>query len=83
MFRHLPKASDHVGFFKIPSDTKLLHTKNYFEIIIFEKVRISHAISGKSLSFPEILRVANSLKNYENNSRGIIFVIISCQRVES
>ena len=38
----------------IPSDTKLLLTKNYSEIIIFEKLRISRVISGKSLSFPEI-----------------------------
>ena len=40
----------------VPSDTKLLLTKNYSEIIIFEKLRISRVISGKSLSFPEILR---------------------------
>ena len=27
-----------------PSDTKLFLTKNYSEIIVFEKLRISHAI---------------------------------------
>ena len=42
---------------RIPSDTKLLLTKNYFEIMIFEKLRISRVISGKSPSFLEILRV--------------------------
>ena len=48
----------------LPSDTKLLLTKNYSEIIIFEKLRISRVISGKSLSsgrfqewkFPQRLR---------------------------
>ena len=29
---------------EIPSDTKLLLTKNYFEIIIFEKLRMSYVI---------------------------------------
>ena len=36
------------------SSTKLLLAKNYSEIIIFEKLRFSRVISGKSLSFPEI-----------------------------
>ena len=66
---------------KLPSDTKLLLTKNYSEIIIFEKLRISYVISGKSHSFPEILRAHSSSKITKNNSQGIIFVIISCQRV--
>ena len=66
---------------KLPSDTKLLLTKNYSEIIIFEKLRISRVISGQSLSFPEILRVQFPSKITKNNSQGIIFVIISCQRV--
>ena len=65
----------------LPSDTKLLLTKNYSEIIIFEKLRISRVISGKSLSFPEISRVHFPSRITKNNSRGIIFVIISCQRV--
>ena len=66
---------------KIPSDTKLLLTKNDFEIIIFEKLRISRVISGKSLSFLEILRVQIPSKITKNNSQGIIFAIILCQRV--
>ena len=65
----------------VPSDTELLLTKNYFEKINFEKLRISRVISGKSHSFPEILRVQIPSKITKNNSRGIIFVIISCQRV--
>ena len=31
-------------FFAIPSDTKLLLTKNYSEINVFEKLRISYVI---------------------------------------
>ena len=65
----------------VPSDTKLLLTKNYFEIFIFEKLRISRVISGKSLSFPEILRGQIPSKITKNNSQGIIFVIILSQRV--
>ena len=58
-----------------PSDTKLLLTKNYFEIIIFEKLRISRVISGKKSFFPGDLEGADSLKNSEKkNSQGIIFV---------
>ena len=71
----------HLQTRKLPSDTKLLLTKNYFEIIIFEKLRISRVISGKSLSFLEILRVQIPSKITKNNSQGIIFAIISCQRV--
>ena len=41
----------------------------------------SRVISGKSLSFPEILRGQIPSKITKNNSQGIIFVIISCQRV--
>ena len=37
----------------LPSDTKLLLTKNYFEIIIFQKLRISRVIPRKSHFFPE------------------------------
>ena len=65
----------------IPSDTKLLLTKTYFEIIIFEKLRISRVISGKGLSFLEIFRVQIPSKLRKINSQGIIFAIISCQRV--
>ena len=49
--------------------TKLLLTKNYSEIISFEKSRISHVISRKSLSFPGDFESANSLENYENYFR--------------
>ena len=68
-------------FVSVPSDTKLLLTKNYSEIIIFEKLRISYVIPWKSPSFPEILKVRTPWKITKNNSQGIIFVIISCQRV--
>ena len=68
---------------ELPSDTKLLLTKNYSKIIIFEKLRISRVIPRKSPSFPKILTVQNRLKITKNNSQGIIFVIISCQRVIS
>ena len=52
-------------FFVIPSDTKLLLTKNNSEIIIFEKLRISRVIPSKSLYFLDISRAQNSSKNYE------------------
>ena len=65
----------------IPSDTKLLLTKNYFEKIIFEKLRISRVISGKSQSFPEMLRGQIPSKITKKYYQGIIFVTISCQRV--
>ena len=68
---------------KKETDTKLLLTKNYSEIIIFEKLRISRVISWKSLSFLEILRVQIPPKITKNNSQGIIFAIISCQRVRA
>ena len=73
--RELPGARE------IPSDTKLLLTKNYFEIIIFGKLRISRVISWKCLSFLDISRAPNPSKIMKNNSQGTIFVIISCQRV--
>ena len=65
----------------LPSDTKLLLTKNYSEINIFEELRISYVIPWKSPSFPEILKVRTPWKITKNNSQGIIFVIISCQKV--
>ena len=34
---------------RLPSDTKWLLTIKYSEIIVFEKLRISRVISGKSL----------------------------------
>ena len=57
-----------------------LLTKNYFKIIIFEKLRISRVIPWKSPPFPKNLRVQNRLKITKTNSQGIMFVIISCQR---
>ena len=65
-----------VAIFPVPSDTKLLLTKNDFE-----KLRISHVIPLTSLFFPEISRARNSSKVTKNHSQGIILVIISCQRV--
>ena len=65
----------------LPSDTKVLLTKNYSKIIIFEKLRIPYVIPWKSLSFQEISRAQDPSKITKNNSQGIIFVIISCQRV--
>ena len=70
-----------ISFLGLPSDTKLLLTKNYFQIIIFQKLRISRVIPRKGRYFPEILRVQTPSKITKNNSQGIIFVIISCQRV--
>ena len=61
--------------------TKLLLTKHYSEIIIFRKLRISHAIPSKCLSFLDILRGQNASTITKNNSQGVAFVIISCQRV--
>ena len=40
----------------LPSDTKLLLTKNYSEIIILGKLRISRVIPWKCRSFLDILR---------------------------
>ena len=54
-----------------------------FEIIIFEKLRILVRNFWKKSFLPGDFEGANSLKNSENNSRGIIFVIILCQRVYS
>ena len=67
----------------VPADTKLLLTKHYSKIIIFEKLRISRVIPRKSPSFPKVLTVQNRLKITKNNSQGIIFGIISCQRVSA
>ena len=42
---------------KYPLTQIITYEKSFFsEIIIFEKLRISHVISGKVLAFPEILR---------------------------
>ena len=61
---------------------KIITYEKFFEIIIFGKLRISRVIPWKCLSFLDILRAQNPSKITKNNSQGIIFVIISCQRVE-
>ena len=61
--------------------TKLVLTKNYFKINIFEKLRISRVIPWTSRSFPKNFGVQNRLTITKNNSQGIIFAILSCQRV--
>ena len=75
---NFPGEKRHIN---IPSDTKLLLTKNYSNIIIFEKLRIWYVIPWKSPSFPEISKVWSPSTITKNNSQGIIFVIILCQRV--
>ena len=77
------KPTRRYAMWQIPSDTKLLLTKNYSKIIIFEKLRISYVIPWKSPSFRRILRVLNRHKITKNNSQRVIFVTISCQRVIS
>ena len=49
--------------------------------MFLEKLRISRVIPWKCLSFLDISRAQNPSKITKNNSQGIIFVIISCQRV--
>ena len=49
----------------LPSDTKLLLTKNYSEIIIFEKITNFTRNFPKKSFFPGDLESAKSLKNYE------------------
>ena len=59
------------------SDTNLLLTKNNY----FRKITNFIRNFLKKSFFPGDFEGANPLKNYENNSQGIIFVIISCQGV--
>ena len=74
--------SDRKCLSDLPSDTKLLLTKNYFEIIIFGKITNLTRNSSKMSFFPGHFESSKALKNYKKkNSQGIIFVIISCQRV--
>ena len=66
----------------IPSDTELLLTKNYSEVIIFGKITNLTRNSLKMSLFPGHFESTKSLEIItRNNSQGIIFVIISCQRV--
>ena len=69
--------------YPLPSDTKLLLTKNYSEIIIFVKITNFTRNFLKESLFLEILRVQNASQTTKNNSQGVIFAIISCQRVVS
>ena len=64
----------------VPSDTKLLLTNNFSKIIIFEKITNLTRNSLKCLSLLDIFRIQNTSKITRNNSQGIIFVIISCQK---
>ena len=48
--------------------------------VAFQKLRISRVIPRKSRSFPEIQRAQNQSRIPTNNSQGIIFMAISCQR---
>ena len=50
-------------------------------MIIFGKITNFARNFWKKSFFPGDFEGANSLKNSKNDSRGIIFVIISCQRV--
>ena len=54
-----------------------LFWNNYFR----KKLRISRVIPWKYLSFLDISRAQKPSEITKNNSQGIIFVIISCQRV--
>ena len=60
----------------IPSDTKLLLTKDYSEIFIFEKLRISRVISGKKSFFPGDFEGANSLQELRKIILGELFSVI-------
>ena len=79
--RAFPRNSDLFSFLFLPSGTNLLLTKNFSEIILFVKITNFTRNSLKKSFFPGNLESATSLKNYKKNSRGVIFVIISCQRV--
>ena len=50
---------------KIPSDTKVVLTKNYSEIIIFKKITIFIHNSSKKSFFPGGFERVNPLKKYE------------------
>ena len=50
---------------QLPSDTKLLLTKNYSEIIIFGKITNLTRNSLKMSFFPGHFESTKSLKNYE------------------
>ena len=65
----------------VPSDTIITYEKWLWNNCLGEKLRISRVIPWeRSLSFLEILRVQEPSKIPKHNSRGVIFVINSCQR---
>ena len=58
--------------------------QNYSEINVFEKLRIWYVMSLKKSLFPVDFEGAKPPEIItKNNSQGIIFVIISCQRVST
>ena len=59
------KRCDSCAQVALPSDTKLLLTKNYSEIIIFGKITNLTRNSLKMSFFPGHLESTQSLKNYE------------------
>ena len=66
----------------LPSDTKILLTKNYSKISIFGKITNLTRNSLGNVFLPWTFREDKmTQKLRKNNSQGIIFVIISCQRV--
>ena len=65
----------------VPSDTKLLLTKNYSERIILRKITNLTRNSLKMSFFPGHSESTNPSEITKNNSQGILFVTISCQRV--
>ena len=86
--------SPHAPHLPCPNATSqplpLQHVTLWHKIITYEKLfwnnnfgklRISRVIPWKCLSFLDISRARNASTIMKNNSQGIIFVIISCQRV--
>ena len=71
----------HMCTLDLPSDTKLLLTKNYSEIITFRKITNLTRIPWRCLSFLDISIRQNASRITKNNSQGILFATISCQRV--
>ena len=55
----------HTSYTSLPSDTKLLLTKNYSEIFIFGKITNLTRNSSKMSFFPGDIESAKSIKNYE------------------
>ena len=60
----------------------ITYEKLFWNILFSEKSRISRAIPWKCLSFRGMSKAQNPSKIAKNNSQGIIFVTILCQRVQ-